>query len=371
MPDRNLLIKPVSGLCNMQCSYCFYCDETGKRQRESYGLMSTETLEQIIKKALADSERECTFGFQGGEPTLRGLEFFQKAVELQKKYNRKSIRIHNAIQTNGYELGEKWIRFFKQNQFLVGISLDGDGFTHDLYRKGREEAGSFQRILSSVERLKGAGVAFNLLTVVTAQTAKRISKIYGFYKQRGYEYLQFIPCLNPVGEENERYGYTLTDKLYGQFLRTLFDLWYQDIKQGNYIHIQQFENYILMLHRQPPAVCGMSGVCTCQNIVEADGTVFPCDFYAMDEYRLGNINQESFDLLDRKRKELEFVEQSQNLPEACRSCRFLALCGNGCKRYRIAYNDRAAKNRFCHAYYEFFNYSIERLEELAAYYFHI
>lgn len=370
MPDRNLLIKPVSGHCNMQCSYCFYCDETGKRKTQSYGFMSEETLEQMIQKALADSNEECTFGFQGGEPTLRGLPFFQKAVQLQKEYNRNHIRIHNAIQTNGYELEEEWIDFFKQNQFLVGISLDGNQFTHDLYRKGKDAGDSFEKVLASVERLKAAGVDFNLLTVVTAQTAKRISRIYDFYRQQNYDYLQFIPCLNPMGEEKQRYDYTLTDKLYGQFLRTLFDLWYQDVKQGRFVHIQQFENYILMLYRQPPVVCGMSGVCTCQNVVEADGTVFPCDFYALDEYRLGNIKENSFEELERKRKELGFIEHSQKLPESCKNCRYLALCGNGCRRYRMENGDGELQNRFCQAYFEFFEYSIERLEELAAYYFH-
>lgn len=203
MADMNVLIKPASGLCNLQCTYCFYHDEANNRETKSYGFMTEETLEEIIKKTIESSDTGCTIAYQGGEPTLRGLEFFEKSVEFQEKYNRHGIKIHNAIQTNGTLLDEKWARFLAKNRFLVGISLDGTAFTHDRFRVNGQGEGTFGKVIETIELLKKYGVSFNILTVVNALTAKKIPQIYRFFSDQGYEYLQFIPCLNPLGKEGE------------------------------------------------------------------------------------------------------------------------------------------------------------------------
>lgn len=346
----------------MRCSYCFYHDEAKNREQDSYGFMKEEVLEAIIKKASEYCTGICTIVFQGGEPTLRGLEFFEEVVRLQKKYRKNGMSFTNAIQTNGTNINEKWIEFFKENSFLVGISLDGNEFCHDFFRKDSQGKGTFQTVLNAVEMLKEAKVEFNILTVVTSQLVKKISKIYNFYKEIGIEYLQFIPCLNPIGMEEEKYPYSITPESYGHFLKTLFDLWYQDLEKGELVHIQLFEEYVRMLLMQQPNVCGMSGFCSCQHVIEADGQVYPCDFYVLDEYKLGNIREKSFEEINSKRQEIQFIEESFVIPEKCTSCKYYPLCRGGCKRYR------KEGNIFCKAYYDFFDYSVRRLEKAAEIY---
>lgn len=362
MPDMNVLIKPASGLCNLECSYCFYHDETRNREVESYGRMSEETLEQIIQKTIEASERSCTLTYQGGEPTLRGLDFFKKSIELQEKYNHRGIAIHNAIQTNGMLVDEKWAAFFAKNNFLVGISLDGTEFTHNRFRIDSREEGTFWQVIEAIEKLKKHGVSFNILTVVNSLTARKIPQIYRFFSEQGYEYLQFIPCLNPIGEEDKKYDFTLTPQGYGRFLNTLFDLWYEDLLRGKTVHVQLFEEYIRMLYRQVPGVCGMLGVCTRQHVIEADGAVYPCDFYVLDQYRLGNLKLHSYKEIEKKREALGFIEESYALEAECRECRYYPLCRGGCKRYR------KPLHCLCESYKMFFDYCLERLEKAALLY---
>lgn len=324
--------------------------------------MSEETLEQIIKKTIDYSETACTFAYQGGEPTLAGLNFFKKSIEYQKKYNTKKLSISNAIQTNGYCLDENWAKFFKENHFLVGISLDGIEYTHDIFRIDSNGQGTFKKILQSIELLKKYEIDYNILTVVNAVTAKKITQIYRFFQEQKFEYLQFIPCLNPLGKEQQRFPFTLTPKAYSQFLRTLFDLWYNDFVRGRIVHIQQFEEYIRMLLLSPPDVCGMSGICSYQNVIEADGEVYPCDFYVLDQYKLGNLNEVSFDAINKKRNETNFIQDSAEPHKDCKTCKYFAICRGGCRRHRVP------KNFFCTAYYDFFEYALERLEQIAGWY---
>lgn len=361
MPNMNILIKPASGMCNMQCKYCFYEDEAKNREIESYGYMSEETLEMIIRKTLDYSETSCTIAYQGGEPTLRGIDFFEKSIEFQNKYKKK-IKIENAIQTNGLLLNDEWAAFLKKNNFLVGISLDGTEFTHDSFRVDKKDNGTFKRVWNAIELLKKYEVDFNILTVVNKRTAKKVTQIYDFYKQNGFEYLQFIPCMNPLGDAEKVLPFTLTSKDYSQFLRTLFDLWYNDFKRGEYIHIQRFEGYLKILLNRHPEVCGMSGNCSRQYVIEADGEVYPCDFYVLDQYKLGNLVSSSFEEIDKLRREIEFIEESLSVPVDCKNCKYYGICRGGCKRYR------RPKDYHCEAYYEFFEYSINRMQEMANYF---
>ncbi len=362
MPNISVLIKPASGMCNLQCRYCFYHDEVKNRKVESYGFMSEETLENVIQKTLDFSDTACSFTYQGGEPLLRGIDFFKKSVELQKKYNTKGLKILNAVQTNAICLNDEWAELFKQNNFLAGVSLDGILFSHDSFRIDSKGDGTFERVMEGIELLKKHKVDYNILTVVNALTAKKIPQIYEFYKQNDFAYLQFIPCLNPLNKEKERYPYTLTPKAYGHFLKTLFDLWYKDVKEGLILHIQQFEEYVKMLLLMPIDVCGMSGVCSSQNVIEADGEVYPCDFYMLDEYKLGNLNKTSFMEINKKREEIRFVEESEKIHDDCKCCKYMPICRGGCRRHRMP------KNYFCSSYYEFFDYTISRLEEIAELY---
>ncbi len=368
MPPIHLLIKPSSGSCNLRCRYCFYHDEMQKRKQAAFGFMTEKTLENVISKAMERAQGQCTIAFQGGEPTLIGLDFFRKAVELQKKYARKGLKVVNAIQTNGYCMDEEWARFFCENHFLVGLSLDGTRETHDRFRVNPQGEGTFREILKTAELFSKFGVEYNILTVVNAQTAKKIQSIYSYYKKNGFRYLQFIPCLDPLGEEPGQREYSLTPKAYGEFLCRLFDLWYRDLMNGEEISIRQFDNYIQMLLGYPPESCGMSGVCSFQNVIEADGSVYPCDFYVLDDYCLGNLNDCSFEQIEEKRRAIGFVEESRQVDDDCKNCKWMPICRGGCKRYREPRDlqGNLKKNCFCQSYEKFFAYSIGRMEEIAA-----
>lgn len=278
----SIMIKPSSSNCNMQCEYCFYHDISNKRMQNSYGFMNFKLLKIIVQKALREVEEECTFAFQGGEPTLVGIDFYKKLLEYEQKYNQKNIKINNVIQTNGLVIDEEWAHFLVQNNFLVGISLDGPKDIHDLYRVDNQGEGTFQRIIKAIHLLDQYHVKYNILTVVTTQVARHIHKIYKFFKSKNFTYLQFILCLDPLQENPGQYPYSLTPERYGKFLKILFDLWYQNIVKGHIISVRYFDNLLQLLMGYPPEVCGMSGHCACQFIIEANGSVYPCDFYVID-----------------------------------------------------------------------------------------
>ena len=370
MPALQLMLKPVSGQCNMNCDYCFYGDIAGKRETASYGTMTDETLEQVIKKALAYADGWCSFTFQGGEPTLAGLDFFRKVIALQEKYNVKEVRIHNAVQTNGLAVNEEWCVFLKQNGFLAGLSLDGVKAVNDCYRKDRNGEGTFFRIMAAADLFDRFGVEYNILTVVNKKTASKAGKIYEFYKKNGFNYQQYIACLDPVFEKQGKKEYSLSPQEYGGFLNELFDLWYMDLQNGCQPYIRQFENYVAVLMGKQPESCEQRGVCGIQHVVEADGGVYPCDFYTLDAYKLGNLNQCGFEEIAAKREEAGFITQSANQDKGCRSCSYFGLCRGGCARHRTESAEGIGgaggkRNYFCEGYRIFFAHCLGRLEEIA------
>lgn len=363
MPKVSLLIKPVSGNCNLQCTYCFYRDETKNRSQESYGMMKAATLKQVIRKALGYARAECTIAYQGGEPTLRGLEFYRKSLEYQALYNLHHVKINNAIQTNGYGLDETWAEFFAEHDFLVGLSIDGIRRTHDRYRKNPRGDGSFDRIMKTVQLFRQYGVEFNILTVVNSQTARQAEKIYRFYQKNHFDYLQFIPCLDPMGKPGEE-EYSLTPEAYGGFLKQLFDLWYRDVKAGCQPYIRQFENIAGMMLGLAPEACDQRGICGMQYVIEADGSVYPCDFYVLDAFRLGSFLTDEFEQIDNRRKEIRFVETSTRFSGDCKGCRYFYLCRGGCRRHRLPQDGAEGKSSFCLSYQMFYEYTMSRWEEL-------
>lgn len=373
MPPVSVMIKPASGSCNMRCRYCFYADEQANRQVGSYGVMSTATMHNLIDKAIDRADQFCTFAFQGGEPTLAGLDYFREFVsyaDARAKARKTgtgpasaSLRIHYALQTNGYALTEEWARFFAENHFLIGVSLDGTKDIHDRYRLDAAGKGTWQRVMDSVRLLQKHRVEFNILTVITAQSARRAQKIYSFFRQEHFDFQQYIECLDPLGEVPGGHDYSLTPDRLEQFLKSSFDVWYQEVSGGYYVSSRYFDNLLLMLYGYEPESCNMRGVCGAQWVAEADGGMYPCDFYVLDQWRLGNVNEDSFEEMDRRRGELGFIEVSMRVPEECRTCRWGALCRNGCRRERDLDGD--GKNRFCSAYKGFFEYAYPRLAELA------
>ncbi|MBR2460802.1 MAG: anaerobic sulfatase maturase [Clostridia bacterium] len=366
MPPLNLLIKPVSHRCNLRCEYCFYRSDAAKRRVSNHGQMDTELLRVLVERGLEYADGYCNFIFQGGEPTLVGPDFYRALVTLQEQYNKKGIAVHNSIQTNGVLLDGEWASFLREHNFLCGLSLDGPEEVHDAYRVDSEGYGSFHRVMDAVRLLKEHGVEYNVLTVVNRAVAASFESVYGFLKKNGIRYQQYIQCIEPLGEEWGKHCYSLSPESYGVFLKTAFDLWYGDLISGNYHSIRTFENYVQIAAGYRPESCGMSGECSCNFVVESDGGVYPCDFYVLDEWYLGNVRDMSFEQLAFTPRAREFVELSKHIDGECARCRFFRLCRGGCRRCREPFlQGKPALNYYCSAYKAFFEYAEERIYMIA------
>lgn len=361
MPPLNILVKPASSACNLRCAYCFYADEAGSRAVPNYGLMSREVSHTLIEKAVEAAEGRLSFLFQGGEPTLAGLEFYRDFVSHVREAAPPELAVEYAIQTNGTLLDGEWCRFLKENRFLAGLSLDGSRECHDRFRRDGAGKGTYDRVLRAARLLEREGIAFNVLTVVTGHLAKHIQSVFRALCGGGFRFQQYIPCLDPLEAERGGQGYSLSPAQLGEFLKTLFDLWYRELEQGRYWSVRYFDNLIWMLDGRAPEQCSMRGCCGPQYMVEADGSVYPCDFYGLDQFRLGNILQNAWPELDRAREEQGFIRDSRRVPGECQSCRWYPLCRNGCRRDRLAEGDKLGRNYYCQAYREFFAYALPRL----------
>lgn len=359
MPPLTLLIKPASASCNMRCRYCFYA------ATPSCGTMGLSTLENVVRKALDAASGQCTFAFQGGEPTLAGLDFYKALLELVNLHNVKHLEVQYAIQTNGYGIDREWAGFLAKHRFLVGLSLDGTKDIHDLYRRDAVGRGTFSKAMRTAQLFDSCRVEYNILTVVTAQAAKNIGRIYSFFSRNRFTYQQYIPCLDPLDEVRGNRDYSLTPELYGEFLCSLFDLWYNGFIRGKRVSVRYFDNLLQMMAGYPPESCGMSGECSRQLVIEADGGVYPCDFYVLDKYRLGNLNEDDFLRIERKRDSLAFIKVSRQIPPQCPECRWYPLCRGGCRREReSAGSTDLSRNYYCPAYRRFFEYAYPRLRSI-------
>jgi uncharacterized protein len=322
--------------------------------------MTDAVADAIIEKSL-DEAQECSFMFQGGEPSLIGLPFFRRFVEVVDRLNEERGRtIHYAFQTNALLIDNQWADFFKENGFLVGISFDGNARLHDLYRKDAKGEGSARRVMEAIRLLKERDVAFNILSVVTPAMAQNVKPVYNYLEAHHLSFQQYIPCMDPFGEEPGEQSFSLSPDDYATFLKQLFDRWYESLVSGKGVSVRFFDNLVSMLLGYPPESCDMSGICSVQYVSESDGSIYPCDFFCADEYLLGNIVTDSFAVMDEKRKAIRFIEDSPNASPECAECPWKALCRGGCKRYRYDGN-----YRYCSTMRQFFPYAIERLEQVA------
>ncbi|WP_270940851.1 anaerobic sulfatase maturase [Romboutsia lituseburensis] len=364
MSDLTLLIKPSSSECNLNCEYCFYKDVAINRSVYKNRFMNLDTLENIIRKALSEDISSCNFMFQGGEPTLIGIEFYKNAILFQKKYNNRNITIINSIQTNGINIDTDFALFFKQNNFLVGVSLDGPKKINDFHRNTLNNLSSFDKVLNGIELLKKHEVQFNILCVITKKSSKHIDEIYSFYKNMKFKYIQFIPCIKKFDTYylNSNELYYLNSDDYYNFLDKLFNLWFYDLVHGNFIEIRNFLDYISVLKGYEPTSCGMGGFCSLHTVIESSGDVYPCDFYCIDEWKLGNINNDT--LIDIKCSDIckIFFQRSLYIHDECKICKYFKLCGGGCRRNLEPFiNNKPSFNYQCSAIKIFFNKNIDKL----------
>lgn len=366
MPPINILIKPASSACNMACKYCFYRDVAEHREQAFEGMLSLQKMERVIRAGMEYADHSCSFAFQGGEPTLAGLDFYRGVVELQKKYARSGLEIHNAIQTNGMLIDEEWAAFLAENRFLVGLSLDGPAELHNLNRLDTVGEGTFNRVMRAARLMEKHGVEFNILCVVTGRNARSVEKIYRFYRRQGFRWLQFIPCLDSLEQQRGEEKYHLSAENYGDFLIRLFDLWYEDLQRGEYISIRHLDNWLSILLGGQPEACSMTGQCAVQFVVEGDGGVYPCDFYVLDEWRMGTVGESSFAEMQRGEVAARFIQASLRVPDKCRRCRWYGLCRNGCRRNRMTLlAGEVDRNCYCEAYQRFFSQREKQLMQAA------
>lgn len=359
MKSASILIKPASGLCNLNCKYCFYKDEMSNRKTNSYGFINKTTTSNILDKFLNIKDlTNLTIAFQGGEPTLIGLDYYKEFVKLAKEKNINNVNIYYTIQTNATLLNEEFAKFFSENNFLVGVSLDGTKNTNDLYRIDNNNKPVYDSILNGINLLKKYNVSFNILTVITKDVSKNINTIYKFYKDNNFKYTQYIPVLNKFN--NSMCSYSLTPHDYTIFLQKLFDLYYKDIINNNYVYNRYFENLICLILNINPEDCSLNGHCSIQFVIEANGNVYPCDFYCLDKYLLGNINTNTVEEL-LKEKAIDFIKESSNLNSKCTTCKYFKLCRSGCKRYKDGIN----RNYYCSSFINFFDMNLDRLIELS------
>ena len=357
MKNIELLVKPVSFDCNLACSYCFY-----KSTESIYGagkhLMEDKILETLVLKAMQYSNGGlAVFSWQGGEPLLAGVTFYRRVIELQQKHGKKGQRVGNSVQTNGTLLNEEFIKLFKEYNFLLGISLDGDRPMHEFHR-GK----SFEGAMKGIALLRELELDFNILTVINSFNASRPADLYNFYVKEGFDFVQLIPCVekDSMGKLSE---FSVDSKTYCKFLCEFFDLWWNGGKPA--VSVRFFDNILEILSGYDATYCGFKSTCGDYLALEYNGDIYPCDFFVKKERKLGSIKDASFEDSFRLAKE-NFGVKKADVNEKCALCKWKYICNGGCLKYRLIKDDNfSSLDYLCEAYKEFFGYSIVRLKTLA------
>ncbi|TFG83943.1 MAG: SPASM domain-containing protein [Erysipelotrichales bacterium] len=351
MRNYNFVIKPVSNQCNYRCDYCVYVDGNKENPDDASCVMSEQTTANLIRIALdAPDAEELTFAFQGGEPTLAGIDYFYFFATLVSMWKKPEQSIIYTLQTNGSNLNDEWCAYLKELNFLVGISLDGFQEMHDQHRVTQDRSGTFNDAMRAIGLLRKYEIDFNILTVVNKDVANHATELYEFYRRNNFEYIQLLPCL--AEDEGVEGPYALSPSLFASFHNELFDAWCVDYSAGVYRSINLFDNAIALLSGIVPLQCGILGFCSPQFIVAADGTVTPCDYHVQNETAIGNVNQHSVTQLLKNEMMETFLHEPKRMSPLCSTCPFVTMCNGNCKRQNISYFD----DTLC-GYQEFLKYA--------------
>ncbi len=388
------MAKPIGSTCNLDCAYCHYLSKAELLDQQAGKRMTETLLETYIRQYIEGQDgEEIVFSWQGGEPTLLGLDFFRKVVQLESRYKKPHQRIENDLQTNGTLLDEQWCRFLRQNNFLVGLSIDGPRTLHNAYRVTRNGEPTFSKVIASARLLKKHGVNFNTLTVVNRINARRPLDVYRFLtREVGSQYVQFIPCVEPqdfrttapqhwdparlpvVGSPAARPGspdsvvtdWSVDPDDWGYFLCKCFDDWLaRDVGK---VLVNVFETAVVQTMGQPSQLCIYHEFCGKGMAVEHDGSVFACDHYVYPEYRLGRIQERSLAEMAFSRRQMEFgLAKRDTLPACCRQCPHLKMCRGECPKNRIvrAPDGESGLNYLCPGLKQFFMHAEPHLRRIA------
>lgn len=375
----HVMAKPTGPLCNLDCSYCFYLEKEKLYPGVRTWTMPADVLESYIRQYIESQPNDIvSFAWQGGEPTLLGISWFQNALELQQKY-ANGRRIENALQTNGITLDDAWGEFLAANDFLVGISIDGPRELHDTYRVDKGQQPTFDQVMRGIGCLKSAGVRFNTLTVVNRKNSYHPREVYEFLKQIGSGYMQFIPVVERQSKEPTRGGLVLlgprqasasevTDwsvepDAFGNFLCSIFDEWVRN-DVGSYF-VQLFDLTLELWLGMPPSLCVFSETCGNALALEHNGDLYSCDHYVYPENKLGNIMEEPLISLAAAQQQTAFGHAKRDsLPAYCRNCDVRFACNGECPKHRFVStpDGEPGLNYLCAAYKKFFHHVAPYME---------
>jgi uncharacterized protein len=358
----SLLMKPASSRCNLACEYCFY-----RRVQNLYpgtatkmGRSQTET---VIRKALSAGAPLNSFCWQGGEPLLMGLDFFRDVVTFQKKYTKPGQAVENSIQTNGLLLDDRWCEFLCEEDFLVGISLDGPAPIHDFYRKDHAQKGSFSETMRSIGLMKKRGVQFNILCLLTDQNIKSPVELYHFFRLHRFTFLQFIICFEKDDSSGGLKPFSVRTEEIGEFYIKLFDEWFG--KDFFDVSIRFFEDILLYLVDGVKASCCFNSACNGYLVVEHNGDCYPCDFFVFEEWKIGNLIESDIMTLMNNPLRARFASLKADLPEDCRKCRIVTFCMGDCIRFRyLPYGGDKKISEYCNTIKMIYNHIEPLLPEI-------
>jgi serine-type anaerobic sulfatase-maturating enzyme len=354
-PGFHVIAKPIGPLCNLNCAYCFYLEKQALFGSGEPYRMSDEVLSKFVANYIISQPTPVVeFVWQGGEPSLMGLDFFRRAVEYQRPY-RKLKTINNSFQTNGTLLTDEWCEFFKEHNFFIGLSLDGPEAIHDRYRRQRSGQPTFKAVIKGLRLLQKHGIEYNILAGVAKETAYHPLEVYNFFKEQGIEFIQFTPIIERVPDKNaKQYGlqlalpaaldhkelntqltsWTVEPEPYGDFLIAVYEQWVrQDVGK---IFVMNFEWALNAWIGNPSPVCIFAQQCGRAVAVEHNGDVYACDHYVYPEYRLGNILTDNLGRLIESSVAKGFGPHKETtLPRWCRECEVLKACWGGCPKHRF------------------------------------
>lgn len=385
----NIMIKPAGSLCNLDCNYCYYLDKA-----EIYGgkepVMTLEMLETCIREYIAANDvQEVMFNWHGGEPLVLGLDFYKKAVALEQKYAGDKI-IRNTIQTNGTLLTQEWASFFRDNDFLVGISVDGPQDIHDKYRKDKGGAPTFDKVMRGVSLLYRNNVQYNTMTTVNHASEGRGLEVYEFLKSIGSRYMQFMPVVEhvkyPEGKNGKPLKYarphivdpseegasiapwSVGSMAFGKFMCEIFDSWVlADV--GRYF-VNLFDAALARWCGVMPGTCAYAETCGGNSVIEHNGDVYPCDHFVYPQYRLGNILENDLRTMMTSQEQVRFgISKRNSLPGRCVRCRYRFACNGECPKHRfnVTESGQTGLNALCDGYFMFYSHVepyMDKMKEL-------
>ncbi|MCM3699553.1 anaerobic sulfatase maturase [Paenibacillus macerans] len=356
--------KTVSEDCNLACDYCYY-STCGGKPGPKINRIDSAILDKFIKDYMEHSQGAANFAWQGGEPLLAGLEFFEEVVYRQALHAPPHTIISNSLQTNATLINDRWASFFKTYNFLIGVSLDGPKEIHDARRVTSNGKGSFDRVMAGIEHLRKHQVDFNILTVIHKGNVGKAKELMAFYREHGFDYVQFIPCMDFRSQQVNQPGvYEITPGEYGDFLCEVFDEWYND--GDPQVSVRFFDNMLSVYINREAELCVHRAACPTSLVLEQNGDAFPCDFFINEQWTVGNVASASIaDMLAHPNYE-RFHRMKPALPDKCRSCEWQRLCYGGCPRNRKwnAEGTESTPDFFCQSYKQIYAHAHEQMQEM-------